>query len=55
MEKSDHPFFLQINRSSSFSPKHRVQIDEKTLLRIRLTMETLSLAQRNNQPTILPH
>jgi hypothetical protein len=66
MKKKVQAIFLQIPRWSSFSPKTRAQNDEKMLLRslithrttktkssrIRPTMATLSLAQRNNQPTI---
>jgi hypothetical protein len=69
MKKSDPPIFLQIRRWSSFSPKTRAQIDQKTLprsrishqttktksSRIRATMATLILAQHNNQPTIPWH
>jgi hypothetical protein len=67
MKKKVQAIFLQIQRWSSFSPKTRAQIVQKTLphspiehqttkaksLRIRPAMVTLS--QYNNQPTIPWH
>jgi hypothetical protein len=63
MKKKVQARFLQIQPWSSFSPKDSVQNDQKTLPRSRIThrttktkmlrippaMETISLAQRNNQ------
>jgi hypothetical protein len=40
MKKSDPPIFLQIHRLSSFLPKTRAQIDQKTLPRSRIWHQT---------------